>query len=77
MKDYLKRFRSGPGWEFFTGTPADIRTIRTTFDLHVPGPGPSMPLSFIRSPKDGKWVRLSGSRTPAELVDECRKEGIL
>ena len=77
MKSYLQHFRSGPGWEFLTGSQADIRQIRNAFDLNVPGSGPSMPLSFLRSPRDGKWTRLSGSRSPREFVDECRKDGIL
>ena len=77
MKDYLHQFRAKPGWEFLTGSPGDMRRIRWTFDERVPGPGPSMPISYLRSPKDGKWVRLAGPRTPSEFVAECMKEGIL
>lgn len=76
MKDYLRRFRARPGWEFLTGRDEDIRRIRKEFNLRVPGEGPSMPLSFIRSPRDRKWTRLAGPRSPAEFVAACRKEGI-
>ncbi len=77
MKDYLRRFRARPGWEFLTGDPEDLRRIRKVFNQHVPGEGPSMPLSFIRSPRDGRWTRLAGPRSPADYVAVCRKEGIL
>jgi protein SCO1/2 len=74
MKDYLRRFRARPGWEYFTGSPEDLRRVRSEFDQHVPGHGSMMPLSFIRSPKDGKWIRIAGSRTPGEFTAECLKE---
>jgi protein SCO1/2 len=74
MKDYLLHFRAKPGWEFLTGSPGDIRRIRWEFDLRVPGPGPSMPICYLRSPKDGKWIRLAGPRTPSEFVAVCVKE---
>jgi protein SCO1/2 len=75
MKVYLQRFRAKPGWEFLTGSPEDIRRLRREFDLHVPGPDPSMPSCYLRSPRDGKWVKVSGTKTPSEFVAECLKVG--
>lgn len=76
MKDYLRQFRAMPGWDFFAGSREDIHRIRREFDLHVPGHGPLMPSCYLRSPKDGKWVRLSGLLPASEFVAECQKEGI-
>jgi len=75
MKNYLQTFRAKPGWNFLTGSREDIQHIRREFDLRVPGPGPSMPISYLRSPKDGKWIRLSGTMPPGEFVAACLKEG--
>ena len=75
MKNYLQTFRAKPGWNFLTGSREDIQHIRREFDLRVPGPGPSMHISYLRSPKDGKWIRLSGTMPPGEFVAACLKEG--
>lgn len=77
MKDYLGRFRARPGWDFYTGSPDELRRLRRTFTQHVPGEGPIMPAYFLRSPRDGKWVRLAGRMSPSEFLAACRKEGIL
>ena len=60
MKEYLKRYRAQPGWDFFTGSRADIDKVMHAFDAYIPNKMYHYPLSLIRNPKDGKWVRIFG-----------------
>ncbi len=60
MKKYLERYNAKPGWDFLTGTEEDIFKVMKAFDAYVPDKMAHMPLTFMRSPKDGKWVRIYG-----------------
>ena len=66
MKDYLKRYRAKPGWDFFTGSRSDIDKVMRAFDAYIPNKMYHYPLNLIRNPKDGKWVRIYGTRSSAE-----------
>lgn len=77
MKEYLGRFRARAGWDFYSGSAPELRRLRREFTQHVPGEGPIMPVFFLRSPRDGKWVRYAGRMSPSEFLEACRKEGVL
>ena len=70
MKAYLKRFRAKPGWEFLTGSRADIDTVMKAFNAYIPDKMSHYPLNMIRSPKDGTWVRLFGLLSSREFLAE-------
>jgi protein SCO1/2 len=70
LKDYLKRYRARPGWDFFTGSRADIDTVMRAFKAYIPDKMSHYPLNLIRSPKDGSWVRLFGIMSSSELLEE-------
>ena len=70
MKEYLKRYNARPGWEFLTGTRADIDAVMKAFNAYIPDKMSHYPLNFIRSPKDGKWVRLYGIMSSREFMSE-------
>lgn len=76
MKDYLKRYGAKPGWDFLTGTRADINKVMRAFNAYMPNKMAHLPLNFIRSPKDGRWVRLYGLMSTSDLMTECQKVGI-
>jgi len=76
MKEYLKRYRAKPGWDFLTGSRADIDRVMSAFDAYVPNKMSHLPLTLIHSPEDGKWIRIFGLMGSAEFVSECRKVGI-
>lgn len=72
MKDYLERYRAQPGWDFFTGTRADIDKVMTAFNAYIPDKMSHYPLNMIRNPKDGTWVRLFGIMSSKEFLGEYK-----
>lgn len=75
MKEYLKRYRAKPGWDFFTGSRADIDKVMRAFDAYIPNKMYHYPLNLIRNPKDGTWVRVFGLTSTSEFVNEYKKVG--
>jgi len=73
MKDYLERYRAKPGWDFLTGTRADIDTVMTAFNAYIPDKMSHYPLNMIRNPKDGTWVRLFGIMSSKEFMGEYKE----
>jgi protein SCO1/2 len=72
LASYLERYRAHPGWDFLTGTREDIDRVMKAFDAYVPDKMSHRPLIFIRSPRGGKWVRISGFAGTADLLKERR-----
>jgi len=70
MKEYLKRYRAKPGWDFLTGSRADIDAVMKGFNAYIPDKMSHYPLNLIRSPKDGSWVRLFGILSSREFLEE-------
>ena len=77
MRDYLKRYRAKPGWDFLTGKREDIDKVMYAFNAYIPNKMSHYPLTLIREPKTGKWIRLFGMMSSSEFVAECRQVGIL
>ena len=75
MREYLKRYRAKPGWDFLTGSRIDIDAVMRAFNAYVPDKMSHYPLMFIRSPKDGTWIRTFGIMSTAELINEVRSTG--
>lgn len=70
MKEYLKRYRAKPGWDFLTGSRADIDKVMRAFNAYIPDKMSHYPINLIRSPKDGKWIRLYGILSSREFMGE-------
>jgi protein SCO1/2 len=77
MRDYLKRYRAKPGWDFFTGKREDIDKVMVAFNAYIPNKMSHYPLTLIRDPNTGKWIRIFGLMSSSEFVAECHKVGIL
>ena len=77
MRDYLKRYRAKPGWDFLTGRREDIDKVMVAFNAYIPNKMSHYPLTLIRDSKTGKWIRIFGLMSSSEFVAECRKVGIL
>lgn len=73
MKEYLARYRAQPGWDFLTGTRADIDNVMTSFNAYIPDKMSHYPLNMLRNPKDGTWVRLFGIMSGKEFMEEYRQ----
>ncbi len=76
MKQYLERYRAKPGWQFLTGSRDDIDDVMEAFNAYFPNKMTHLPLNFIRSSVDGKWIRLFGFMSSRDFLAECRKAGI-
>lgn len=76
MLEYLKRYRAKPGWDFLTGSRRDIDRVMKAFDAYIVNKMDHYPLNLIRTPADGKWVRLFGLMSSAEFMNECQKAGL-
>lgn len=70
MKEYLKRYRAKPGWDFLTGSRADIDAVMKGFNAYIPDKMSHYPLNLIHSPKDNSWVRLFGIMSSREFMGE-------
>jgi len=70
---YLERYRAKPGWEFLTGTRADIDEVMRAFDAWIPDKMSHRPLLYIRTPSDGSWVKLYGFAGSADLMAELAR----
>lgn len=70
MKEYLKRYHAKPGWDFLTGSRADIDAVMKAFNAYIPDKMSHYPLNLIRLPKEGRWVRLFGLMSTKEFVNE-------
>jgi len=75
MKEYLKRYRAMPGWDFFTGSRADIDKVMHAFDAYIPNKMYHYPLTLLRDPKNGSWVRVFGLTSTSEFLNEYKKVG--
>lgn len=76
LREYLARYRAKPGWDFFTGSRADIDKVMYAFNAYIPNKMSHYPLTLIRSPSDGKWIRIFGLMGSSEFLGECQKVGI-
>lgn len=75
MKEYLKRYRAKPGWDFLSGNRRDINRVMYAFNSYFRNKMDHKALTFIRTPSDGKWVRLYGLISSTEFVAEFKKAG--
>ena len=75
LKEYLEKYQARPGWDFLTGSRRDIDRVMTAFDAYFRNKMDHKPLTFIRSPKDGSWIRLYGLMSGIDFMDEYQKAG--
>lgn len=77
MREYLKRYRAKPGWDFLTGSRKDIDAVMRAFNAYVPDKMSHYALTLLRPPKsDGRWIRIFGLMSSAEFVNETQVAGI-
>lgn len=75
MKDYLKRFRAKPGWDFLTGRREDIERVMRAFNAYVPNKMSHYPLTLLKAPDSDQWVRIYGMVSMSVLMEEYREIG--
>ena len=73
MKEYLKRYDGQEGWDFLTGSRADIDKVIKAFDTNASNKMSHLPIIIIWSPASKSWTRIFGLISTAELIEEYRK----
>jgi len=73
MKEYLAKYQAKPGWDFLTGSRADIDKVMTAFDAYIPDKMAHYPLNMIHNPQQDNWVRLFGILSSSEFMAEYRQ----
>ena len=76
MKEYLKRYRAKPGWDFMTGSRADIDKVMLAFNAYISNKMYHYPLTFIKPTGENSWIRIYGLLSSSEFMSECNKAGI-
>jgi protein SCO1/2 len=75
MKDYLKRFRAKPGWNFLTGSRENIDRVMRAFNAYVPNKMAHYPITLLKAPDSDQWVRIYGLVGMSVLMEEYRMLG--
>ena len=73
MKQYLSRFKAGPGWEFLTGSREDIGRVLKAFDAFVVDKMSHEPLYLFHAPDSDQWVRIKGMVRKSDLMKELQR----
>lgn len=76
MKEYLRRYRAKPGWDFLTGSRKDIDAVMRAFNAYIPNKMSHYALTLIHPPRADKWIKISGIMSSSEFVDETKKAGL-
>jgi protein SCO1/2 len=76
MKDYLRRFRAKAGWDFLTGTRADLDQAMHGLNTFIPDLSSMVPITMLHPHRNGKWIRVFGLLSSSEFLEECKKAGI-
>jgi protein SCO1/2 len=73
MKAYLKRYQAKPGWDFLTGSRADIDRVLRAFNVFTRDKMDHPPVILLKSPTDSRWVRIYGLIGTNKLLVEYEK----
>jgi len=72
LHQYAERYAAGADWRFLTGTVEEIVAVEKAFDAFAGSKMNHRPLTFLRAPGSGDWVRIDGFASAAELAAEVR-----
>lgn len=73
LKEYLKKYDTKPGWDFYTGQKSDIAKLLKALDAYTLDKMSHFPLYLIYSSAEKKWVRIYGLIGSSDLMSEYRK----
>ncbi len=73
LREYLKRYDAKPGWDFLTGSKADIEKVVKALDAYTLNKMSHLPLALLHSSADKRWVRIYGLIGTSDLLNEYGK----
>jgi len=72
LKDYAEKYRVGPGWQFLTGSAADIDLLSRKLGLYSEpdpaNPDGHTPMLLVGNESTGQWMRNSALDNPKFLA---------
>lgn len=68
MKEYQKRIKAKPGWEFLTGKKEDINRILIGLDVYAPDILQHPPSVLVGDGRTGIWRRFYGFPTSEDIM---------
>ncbi len=72
LRDYARRFKAGPEWQYYTGTVQAIKATEMAFGLNIGNKMTHTPLTLLRIAPGKPWIRINGFATADDLLWEIR-----
>jgi protein SCO1/2 len=73
LQEHMKKLKTQPGWNFYTGTFDQIIQIEKAFHAYFGDKMNHQPLTIIHRPGESTWTRIDGFATANQIVSELRK----
>ncbi len=70
LRAFAARHGAGRGWRFLTGRPEDLLQVQRAFDVDRGDKMRHQPATFLRGAPGGRWLRLDGFPSAADLAAE-------
>ncbi len=68
LRRFAAGFRTGPGWQFYTGRFDDLLRVQKHFDVYRGSKASHPPVLLLRRNARAPWVRVEGFPQAAELA---------
>ena len=68
LRRFAGGFRTGPGWQFYTGRFDDLLRVQKHFDVYRGSKASHPPVLMMRRETRAPWLRVEGFPGAAELV---------
>ncbi|HNW61502.1 SCO family protein [Piscinibacter sp.] len=68
LRRFAGSFRTGPGWQFYTGRFDDLLQVQKHFDVYRGSKASHPPVLLMRRSARAPWLRVEGFPDAAELV---------
>jgi protein SCO1/2 len=72
LKQYAERFGAEAGWTFLTGDGTDVARVLQSFEARSGSKMNHRPLTLLRKPHAGSWVRIDGLASGEDLAREVQ-----
>ena len=73
LRAFARRHDAVAGWQFLTGSAADIVAVQRAFDAYRGNKMSHSPGTYVRLSAADQWVRFEGLTSAADLVAEYRR----
>lgn len=70
LKDYLDSFQAQPGWDYLTGSPADIHQLMQIFDISPTNMVTLKSSLLLHKAGADQWIRIDGQLSATDLLRE-------